>query len=71
VAVTKGGKLFAMDSANGDIVWSRNLGLMLENGPELTIFGMWLVRELGELGSPTMAVLAEKSRGQVRSARKG
>lgn len=57
VAVTKGGKLFGLDSANGNIVWSRNLGLFGEKA-ELDIVDMWTVREFGELGNPTLAVLA-------------
>lgn len=56
-AVTKGGKLFGLDSANGNIVWSRNLGLFGEKA-ELEIINMWTVREFGELGNPTLAVLA-------------
>jgi len=55
--VTKGGKLFGMDSANGDVVWARNLGLFGEKA-ELEIVDMWTVREFGELGNPTLAVLA-------------
>jgi hypothetical protein len=57
VSITKGGKLFGLDSANGNIVWSRNLGLFGEKA-ELEIVDMWTVREFGELGNPTLAVLA-------------
>jgi hypothetical protein len=57
VIITKGGKLFGLDSANGNIVWSRNLGLFGEKA-ELEIVDMWTVREFGELGNPTLAVLA-------------
>jgi len=56
VAITTGGKLFGLDSANGNIVWSRNLGLFGEKA-ELEIVDMWTVREFGELGNPTLAVL--------------
>jgi hypothetical protein len=49
-----------MDSANGNIVWSKNLGLFGEKA-ELEIVDMWLVRELSELGNPTLAVLAVKN----------
>jgi hypothetical protein len=57
VTITKGGKLFALDSANGNIVWSKNLGLFGEKA-ELEIVDMWTVREFGELGNPNLAVLA-------------
>ena len=57
VTITKGGKLFGLDSANGNIVWSRNLGLFGEKA-ELEIVDMWTVREFRELGNPTLAVLA-------------
>lgn len=57
LAVTKGGKLYALDSANGNIVWSRNLGLFGEKA-QLEIVNMWVVRESGELGNPTVTVLA-------------
>jgi len=57
VAITRGGKLFALDSANGNIVWSKNLGLFGEKA-ELEVIDMWIVREFGELGNPILAVLA-------------
>jgi hypothetical protein len=57
VAITRGGKLFGLDSANGNVVWSKNLGLFGEKA-ELEIIDMWTVREFGELGNPTLAVLA-------------
>lgn len=53
-----------MDSANGNVVWSRNLGLFGEKA-ELDIVDMWTVREFGELGNPTLAVLAVRG-GKVR-----
>lgn len=64
LAVTKGGKLYALDSANGNIVWTRNLGLFGETA-QLEVIDMWVVRELGELGNPTLAVLATRD-GKVR-----
>jgi hypothetical protein len=57
VAVTKGGKLYALDSANGNTVWTRNLGVFGERA-ELEVVNMWTVRELSELGNPTLAVVA-------------
>lgn len=57
LAVTKGGKLYALDSANGNIVWTRNLGLFGERA-QLEVVNMWIVRESGELGNPTVTVLA-------------
>ena len=65
VAVTKGGKLFAMDSANGNIVWTRNLGLFPEKSPELAVHGMWTVRELSDLGPPILAVVAVRIKDEV------
>jgi outer membrane protein assembly factor BamB len=60
VATTTGGKLFALDSSNGNIVWSRNLGLFRESGPDLQIEGMWLVRNHGD-GGPVLTVLATRT----------
>lgn len=65
LAVTKGGKLYALDSANGNIVWSKNLGLFGEKA-QLEVIDMWLVRESGELGNPTITVLAIRD-GKVGS----
>lgn len=55
--MTSGGKLFAIDSANGNIVWSKNLGRTTADGPELEVYDMWLVRETGDK-PPTLAVVA-------------
>jgi hypothetical protein len=65
VVATKGGKLVAMDSANGNIVWARNLGTTNENGTELTVSGMWNVRGQSDLGAPMLAVIAVRTRDQV------
>ncbi|KAK4687456.1 ER membrane protein complex subunit 1, partial [Tremellales sp. Uapishka_1] len=65
VAVTKTGKVFAMDSANGGIVWSRNLGRFDESGSDLTVSDLWVVRERGEWGNPTLAVIAVKTRKEA------
>lgn len=54
-----------MDSANGNIVWSRNLGLMSSDGPELHVEGMWTVRDHSK-GGPVLAVLATRNRGVSR-----
>ena len=59
VGVTYGGKVFALDSSNGDIVWSRNLGLFNTDGPELHVEGIWAVRDHSQ-GGPVVAVLATK-----------
>ncbi|WVR04286.1 hypothetical protein IAU60_001286 [Kwoniella sp. DSM 27419] len=64
VVATAKGKLFALDSSNGAIVWSRNLGLTNENGSQLDIEGMWYVRN-GEGGrNPMLAIAAVKSVGE-------
>jgi outer membrane protein assembly factor BamB len=65
VAITTGGKLFALDSGNGQIVWSKNLGIMGVAGSELEVHDMWIVRELGEMGSPVLGVVAVRTRGEV------
>jgi hypothetical protein len=65
VVATKGGKVVAMDSANGGVVWARNLGVTNENGTELVVEGMWNVRDHGEVGEPMLAVLATRTRGEV------
>lgn len=61
VAVSRGGKLYALDSANGNLIWTRNLGLFGEKA-QLEIVNMWVVREVSELGSPTLAVVAVRDR---------
>lgn len=68
IAVTKGGKLYALDSANGNIVWTRNLGLFGETA-QLEVIDMWVVREFSELGNPTLAILASRD-GKVSLAHK-
>lgn len=60
VAVAKSGKVFALDSSNGEIVWSRSLGLTSHHGSELDVKGMWIVREEGEGVNPTLAVIASR-----------
>ena len=65
VAITTAGKLVALDSANGNIVWSTNLGMMTAQGSDLEVYGMWSVRDLGEQGSPTLAVVAVRTTDEV------
>ncbi|WWD21911.1 hypothetical protein CI109_106399 [Kwoniella shandongensis] len=67
VVATGKGKVFALDSANGGIVWSKNLGLTTEKGSEVDINKMWLVRD-GEGGrAPLLAILAVKRVGETVS----
>jgi len=61
VAVAKNGKVFALDSSNGEIVWSKSLGLTRHSGPELDVQGMWIVREVGEGVNPTLAIIATRT----------
>ena len=56
-----------MDTANGFILWSRNLGRTGEQGPELVVQGIWTVREIGLLGHPTLAIVAIRTRDEVRT----
>ncbi|WVO22847.1 uncharacterized protein IAS62_004190 [Cryptococcus decagattii] len=62
VLSTANGKLFAIDSSNGATVWTRNLGLMTENGSEVKVDGMWIVRQ--NEGGVLLAVLATKTVGK-------
>lgn len=66
IAVTNSGKIYALDSANGNIIWSRNLGLLSQDGPEVRVEGMWVVRDHSQ-GGPVVAVLASRN-GEVSYA---
>lgn len=66
IAATSKGKLFALDSANGSPIWSRNLGVTGAAGAELTVRDMWNVRAVGEKGDALVAVLATRTVGEVR-----
>jgi outer membrane protein assembly factor BamB len=61
VAAAKNGKVFALDSSNGEIVWSTSLGLTRHSGPELDVQGMWIVREVGDGVNPTLAIIASRT----------
>jgi outer membrane protein assembly factor BamB len=65
VAVTKSGKVFALDSSNGHTIWSRNLGITDYTGAELHVEDMWTVREFGDSVNPTLAILATRTRDGV------
>lgn len=54
-----------MDSAQGNTIWSRNLGVTTHNTTELEIKGMWNVRNVDEGEGALLAVLATRSRGDV------
>lgn len=69
LAVTTGGKVFAMDSTNGNILWTKNLGKFADNGADLDVFDVWTVRDLGESGSPMLAVLAVQGGAEVSAIR--
>ncbi|BEI80692.1 hypothetical protein CcaverHIS002_0112210 [Cutaneotrichosporon cavernicola] len=62
VAISRGGKVYGLDSANGGILWSRNLGFFDQNGPELQVYGTWATRGLGERGNPQIGVVAVRTR---------
>lgn len=62
VAITRGGKVFGLDSANGNIVWSRNLGFFNERGAELSVYDTYATRALSEAGNPTIGVIAVRYR---------
>ena len=67
VAATKNGKIFGLDSSNGNTLWTRNLGLFGEQGSDLFLKDMWLVREVGDGVNPTLAVLAVRTGMQPSS----
>lgn len=62
IAVTRAGKVFGLDSANGNIVWSRNLGFFSQTGPELEVQNVFYTRNLSENGNPQIAVIAARTR---------
>jgi len=61
IAVAKTGKVFALDSSTGEIIWTRSLGLTSHLGSELDVQGMWVVREVGEGVNPTLAIIASRT----------
>lgn len=62
IAATDSGKLYAIDSAHGNIVWSTLLGLSHARMGELEYVGMWNVRSVSEIGNPMIAIVAVRSR---------
>ncbi|KAJ9115119.1 hypothetical protein QFC22_005449 [Naganishia vaughanmartiniae] len=56
------GKLYAIDSAHGNIVWSTLLALSMSRVGELEHVGMWNVRDVAEVGSPVVTVVAVRNR---------
>lgn len=62
VAVTKGGKVFALDSANGNALWTRNLGFFTKDGPELDVLWVGQTRNVSEAGNPQLAVVATRTK---------
>ncbi|ODN75169.1 hypothetical protein, variant 3 [Cryptococcus amylolentus CBS 6039] len=57
VVGTANGKLVALDSSNGQSVWSLNLGLITKEGSEIQVETIDLVKE-GETDSPILGVVA-------------
>lgn len=62
IVATASGKLYAIDSAHGNIVWSTLLGLSHSRAGELEYVGMWNVRAVSETGGPIIAIVAVRSR---------
>ncbi|GHJ84629.1 hypothetical protein NliqN6_1031 [Naganishia liquefaciens] len=67
VAFTAAGKLYAMDSAHGTIVWSTLLGLSGGVRGELELVGMWNVRAFTETGNPVISVVAVRTRREIET----
>ena len=65
VAFTASGKLYALDSSHGNIVWSTLLGLSGGIRGELELVGMWNVRAVTESGNPIISVVAVRTRREV------
>ncbi len=61
VIATSSGKLFALDSAHGNIIWSRLLGTSACAHSTLDIRGIWPVRGIDTLETPVIAVVAVDS----------
>lgn len=64
IAVTKGGKVFALDSANGATLWTRNLGFFTDKGPELDVLWVGQTRNVSEVGNPQIAVVATRTKNE-------
>ncbi|KAJ9103363.1 hypothetical protein QFC19_004462 [Naganishia cerealis] len=62
IVATASGKLYAIDSAHGNIVWSTLLALSMSRVGELEYVGMWNARALAEAGDPVITVVAVRSR---------
>ncbi|KAJ9104572.1 hypothetical protein QFC21_002070 [Naganishia friedmannii] len=62
IVATSTGKLYALDSAHGNIVWSTLLALSMSRVGELAYVGMWNVRAVAEAGDPVITVVAVRSR---------
>ncbi|WVQ76617.1 hypothetical protein IAR50_006290 [Cryptococcus sp. DSM 104548] len=60
VVGTANGKLFALDSSNGQSVWSRNLGLISREGSEIRVETIDLVKG-DETESPILGVVVTQS----------
>ncbi|WVN88836.1 uncharacterized protein L203_104050 [Cryptococcus depauperatus CBS 7841] len=57
------GKLYALDSVNGRIIWTRNLGLLNKGRPEISLEGIWTVKG-SETEGPRLAIVGVKSVGE-------
>jgi hypothetical protein len=61
LVATGSGKLFALDSANGNIVWSRLIAFSGPNGSDLDVKAMWNVRDGSSgVGGPVVSILGER-----------
>lgn len=65
VAITTHGKLYAMDSASGNAIWTRMLSTSTEADQALEVVGLWRVREFGEQGNPLLSVVATRGTGET------
>ena len=61
VAATKNGKLYGLDSGNGDILWSKVLGLgPAAQGGRILPGQLFVTKVVGDGGDPEVALVAQR-----------
>lgn len=57
IVATSTGKLFALDTAHGNIVWETLLGPSVQHQSDIDVKGLWSVREYAEGFAPVVATV--------------
>lgn len=65
VLATSTGKIFAIDSAHGNVVWTTSLGVSNSEESQLDVRDMWVVRDVSTLDDAVVAVIAVKQSEKV------